>query len=244
TLLAAAAQALIAFVPHAPTVAVCLLASGMSWLGILSTINTAIQLSVPSWVKARAFGTYHMAWGGSMALGAAFWGGVAQRLGLSATFALSAVGMVVALAFLGRLRITALDEDLDLSHLRPAPHPPSPIAPEAGPILVQMEYRIPADRRRDFQEAMREVRHLRLRDGAMRWALFEDPDAAGEGFLRFVESYLSSSWGEHLRQHHRATMADQEIFAAAYRLDPEGRPRVRHLVAAWEDLSLLDRIWE
>jgi hypothetical protein len=89
------------------------------------------------------------------------------------------------------------------------------------------------------------VRHLRLRDGAMRWALFEEPDAVDEGHLHFVESYFSSSWGEHLRQHHRATVSDREIFAAAYRLDPEGRPRVRHLVASFEEPeSLLDRFWE
>lgn len=245
TLLAAVAQAGMAFVPHTPTVALCLMASGMSWLGILSTINTAIQLSVPSWVKARAFGTYHMVWGGAMALGAAFWGAVAQRIGLSAAFAVSAAGMVITLLFIGRLRITVLEQDMDLSHLRPAPHPPSPIAPEAGPVLVQLEYHIPPDKKELFREAMREVRHLRLRDGAMRWALFEEPDAGGEEHLTFVESYLSSSWGEHLRQHHRATMSDREVFAAAYRLDPEGRPRVRHLVASFEEPeSLLDRFWE
>jgi hypothetical protein len=59
SLLAALCQGVIAYVPHTPTVALCLVFAGMSWIAILSTINTAIQLSVPPWVKARAFGTYH-----------------------------------------------------------------------------------------------------------------------------------------------------------------------------------------
>jgi hypothetical protein len=40
-------------------------------------------------------------------------------------------------------------------------------------------------------------------------------------------------------------MEDREIFATAYRMDPEGRPRIRHLVAAWDEReALIDRIWE
>jgi MFS family permease len=245
TLLAAAAQVVIAFVPHTPTVAVCLVFTGMSWLCILSTINTAIQLSVPSWVKARAFGTYHMVWGGSMALGAAFWGIVAQHLGVRLGFALSALGMVLALAVLGRLRITAFEDDLDLSPHRQAPHPPTEIPLEAGPILIQVEYTIPLGNRGAFLEAMQPVRRLRLRDGAMRWALFEEPEAGTDGTVRFVEGYLHSSMGEHLRQHRRGTVADRTLLATAFRLGLEPRPKVRHLVVAGEpDAGLFQRIWQ
>jgi MFS family permease len=232
-----------AFVPSPPTVAFCLLLSGMSWLSILSTINTAIQLSVPGWVKARAFGSYHMVWGGSMALGAAFWGAVAQRLGLRMAFALSAAGMLVTLLAVGRLRITAFDEELDLSPHRDAPHPPSRLPMDAGPILVQLEYRIPETKRNAFLEAIREVRGLRLRDGAMRWSLFEEPERGEDGSIRFMESFLSASMGEHLRQHHRATMADREVLARAFRLDITSRPVARHLVAVGDqDAGFLQRI--
>ena len=242
TLLAVAAQGVIAFAPGVLTVALSLCFAGMSWVAIFSTLNTAIQLSVPGWVKARAFGAYQMAWGGAAALAAAFWGAVAERWGLSAGFGLSALGMLGVLAVIGRLRIAALEEEQDLAPHTDRPHTATLIPPEAGPILVQMEFRIPAVHREAFLEAMREVRRLRLRDGAMRWALFEEPGE--EGCLRFMESYLSSSMGEHLRQHHRNTNADRQILAQAFRLDPSGRPQARHLVAVGdEEPSLLQRLW-
>ncbi|HWQ08205.1 MAG TPA: MFS transporter, partial [Holophaga sp.] len=68
TLLAVAAQGVIAVAPGVITVAISLFFAGMSWVAIFSTLNTAIQLSVPGWVKARAFGAYQMAWGGAAAL--------------------------------------------------------------------------------------------------------------------------------------------------------------------------------
>jgi MFS family permease len=245
TLLAVLSQTVIALEPHTLIVGLSLFFAGMSWLAIFSTINTAIQLSVPSWVKARAFGAYQMAWGGATALAAAFWGAVAERLGLPAGFALSALGMLVVLLFIGRLRITAFDQEQDLAPHTDTPHSETPIPLDAGPILVQLEYRIPGEHKASFLEAMQQVRRLRLRDGAMRWALFEEPGPADSDSLKFMECYLSSSMGEHLRQHHRNTNADREILARAFRLDPAGRPRARHLVAVGEEEpSLLQRLWQ
>ena len=92
---------------------------------------------------------------------------------------------------------------------------------------------------------MRGVRRIRIRDGAVRWSLFQDLAQPEPGQVRFVESFLSSSWGEHLRQHHRATVEDRAILRKAYALGVEPKPRIRHLVAAWEDPgSILDRIFE
>ena len=245
SILAALAQAVIAYVPHTPTVAFCLFLSGMSWVAILSTVNTAIQLSVPPWVKARAFGTYQMVWGGAMALGAAFWGEVAVKLGLRTAMGLSAAGMLGALALLGRLRITAFDQDLDLSPHRDSPHAPTAIPLEAGPILVQVEYTVPVAQKETFMEAMIPVRRLRLRDGAMRWALFEEPDQPLEGAVRLQETYLSSTMGEHLRQHHRATAQDRAVLAEAFRFTEGGQPTTRHLVVVEDhDSSLLQKIWQ
>ena len=243
TLLAVAAQGVIAVAPGIPTVAVSLCFAGMSWVAIFSTLNTAIQLSVPGWVKARAFGAYQMAWGGASALAAAFWGAVAERWGLAAGFGLSALGMLVVLAFIGRLRIVALEEELDLTPHTDHPHTATTIPLEAGPILVQMAFRIPQEHREAFLEAMRDVRQLRLRDGAMHWALFEEP--GDEGCLRFMESYLSSSMGEHLRQHHRNTNADRQVLQKAFQLDLTGHPPARHLLAVSdEEPSLLQRLWQ
>ena len=78
----------------------------------------------------------------------------------------------------------------------------------------------------------------------MRWALFEEPDRPADGTLRFLETYLSSTMGEHLRQHHRATAQDRAVLAEAYRRTLPGRPATRHLVVVEDhDSSLLQRIW-
>lgn len=236
TALTAAALLVLAFIEKPVPVAVALFVCGGGWLSVLSTLNTAIQLSVPSWVRARAFGAYITTWGGAMAIGAALWGAVAERRGLPFTFTATAVGMLMFLAATGRLRVQALYQELDLTPFRDRPHPPEPIEPETGPILVELRYRIPRGKSAGFRDAMRAVRRIRIRDGAIRWSLFEEP-SHGEEPIEFLESFLSSTWGEHLRQHHRATKEDREILQGAYALDPDGKPRVEHLVAAWETLS-------
>jgi hypothetical protein len=153
--------------------------------------------------------------------------------------------MLLVLLAIGRLRITVLEEEQDLAPHTDTPHSETSIPLDAGPILIQLEFRIPEAHKVPFLEAMQEVRKLRLRDGAMRWALFEEPLPAEDGHLRFMECYLSSSMGEHLRQHHRNTNVDREVLARAFRHDSEGRPRARHLVAAGEgEPSLLQRLWQ
>lgn len=235
TLLFAGALVVLAFVKSAVLVGAALFACGTAWLSVLSHYNTAIQLSVPSWVRARAFGAYIATWGGALAVGAAVWGAVAERAGLPATFGSAAAAMLAALLFTRKLRVAALYQELDLTPIRETPHPPEAIALERGPILVNLEYAVaPADASA-FRRAMRGVRRVRIRDGALGWALFEEPAPGPGGTITFAESFLSSSWGEHLRQHHRATMADRAVLEGAYRFTPGGRPKIRHLVASWDE---------
>jgi predicted MFS family arabinose efflux permease len=236
---------LLAMTTHVLPVALILLVCGGGWLTVLSTCNTGVQLSVPSWVRARALGVYITVWGGAMAGGAAFWGWVGEHRGIHTAFALAGMGMLVMLAATARLKIQALDEPMDLSPHRLKPHAPESIQPDEGPILTVLEYHVPEERKAAFQEAMRGVRGIRIRDGAVRWSLFHDLAQPEPGQIRFIESFLSSSWGEHLRQHHRATVEDRAIFRKAYELGIETKPKIRHLVGAWEDQrSFLDRIFE
>ncbi len=51
---------------------------------------------------------------------------------------------------------------------------------------------------------MRQLRVIRLRDGAVFWGLFVDtvrPD-------RFIENFVSETWVEHLRLHERRIESD------------------------------------
>ncbi len=102
TVLTAGAHLVLAFLERPVPVACALFVCGAGWLSTLSTLNTAIQLSAPAWVRARAFGTYITTWGGSMAIGAALWGAVAERLGLPATYCITAAGHLAFLALAGR----------------------------------------------------------------------------------------------------------------------------------------------
>jgi predicted MFS family arabinose efflux permease len=225
----AAAMGVLAWVPQLPLVGLAMLVGGGAWLSLLSSLNVTIQTAVPSWVRARALSVYMLFFFGALTLGSTLWGAVAGRLGVAPALSAAAVGVVFGLTATYRIRLRS-GEGLDLAPSRqwPAPivhHEPEP---DRGPVLVTVEYRIdPADKR-PFAAALRDLRRVRLRDGAMQWGLFND--AAVEG--RYVEMFLVKSWVEHLRQHERITFADRELEERvhAFHLGPE-RPRVEHLIA-------------
>jgi hypothetical protein len=47
-----------------------------------------------------------------------------------------------------------------------------------------------------------------------------------------VETFHVDSWLEHMRQHQRVTNADRVLQDAVHSLHAEGKPAVRHLIAA------------
>lgn len=107
------------------------------------------------------------------------------------------------------------------------------VAPDLdqGPVLVTVEYLVDPDRAAEFVEAIHEYGRIRRRDGASRWGIYRDVENAD----RYVETFLVSSWAEHLRQHERATRADR---ALEDRLHSYARsaPNVRHLIYMASDL--------
>jgi quinol monooxygenase YgiN len=91
-----------------------------------------------------------------------------------------------------------------------------------------VEYDIALEEADAFMAAMQPVRRMRLRDGALRWDLFQDTAEP----TRWVETLMVESWNEHLRQHTRVTHADREIEALAWAYHRgQGGPRVTHLIA-------------
>jgi quinol monooxygenase YgiN len=87
------------------------------------------------------------------------------------------------------------------------PEPFAEIPYERGPVMICIEYRIDPSRAAESEHAMRALEPIRLRDGAIMWGLFTDAGAPG----RYVETMMSETWGEHLRQHHRLTVSDSDI---------------------------------
>ena len=105
--------------------------------------------------------------------------------------------------------------------------------PAHGPVLVTVEYRVPAERADAFREAMQPVGRARRRSGGERWGLFQD----GADPERFVEVYVVATWEEHLRQHQeRVTHTDRLFEERARALVAEGtEPKVEHLLWAYRD---------
>jgi hypothetical protein len=94
-------------------------------------------------------------------------------------------------------------------------------------VLVTVEYTIIPERDADFIAAIHQYGRIRRRDGAYRWGIYRDTEAAN----RYVEIFLVNSWAEHLRQHERQTQADRalEQSLSSY---VAGDPKVHHLIYA------------
>ncbi len=214
--------------PTIAAAAVSLFVAGGSWLVLLSTLTAAAQLSIPSWVRARALATHMLVLFGGLAAGSAGWGAIAGAVGLPQSFALAALAIALGRAACWR-RVLSDGPGPDLA---PSPRWPDPemvraFEPDRGPALVTVEYQIdPADADR-FARAMSELREIRLRDGAIRWGLWDDVAQSG----RFLESFVVESWLEHLRQHERITAADRAVQAIAHAFHRGSQPpQVRHFV--------------
>src|SRR6202044_3874360 len=182
-----AVNMLLAYLSSYGAVALALIVTGVAWMTVNSTLTTATQTAVPSWVRARALAVYLLVFQGAMAVGSVIWGAVATRIGLRSALLCAGIALIVAAAATFRLKLAGLRE-LDTS---PSGHWPEPILvierhEEHGPVLVTVEYLIDPAAGRDFALAMQFMRRLRRRDGAIRWGLFEDSATPG----RFIETFV------------------------------------------------------
>jgi MFS family permease len=212
-----AALLVLAFVHSTPVVVLALLVAGGAWISTTSTFNVAVQEAVPAWVQARALGTYQMVFQGGLACGSAAWGALAEHSSTRIALALAALGLLAGMPLARRFPI-ATGARLDLTPVqasglaRAAPLVMIELNPEEGPVLISIEYRIDPAEAAAFTDVMHELKHIRLRDGAMRWGLFKDPVDRP----RYVETFLVESWAEYLRQRERMTMTDLDVRSRAY----------------------------
>jgi MFS family permease len=231
TLVFAAATTALALVRDFPLLLLAMLLAGAAWLSLLSSLNVAVQTGVPSWVRARALSVYLVVFYAGLTAGSALWGALGQHLGIATALCISAGGMVLGLLATRHLHLRS-GEGLNLSPSRQMPTPIvayDDLEPDRGPVMVTVEYHVAAERAEEFVRLMqREVRRIRLRDGAFEWDLFTDA-AAPE---RHQEVFFVKSWLEHLRQHARSTVTDRERIELARAFHTaDGPPAVRHLLA-------------
>jgi hypothetical protein len=175
---------------------------------------------------------YLLVFQGGMAIGSIGWGVVAETGGYRLALAAATAGLLSSLALVFRY---SLKQGLALN-LKPAGKWPAPeIRPDTSadkaPVLVTVQYEIDRERVQEFISEMRRMETIRRRDGALQWGLFIDPGGPG----RYVEEFLVESWLEHMRQHERFTLSDQEVQQRILALHKgAAAPRVTHYLAVEE----------
>ena len=212
------------------TLGLVMLIGGASWIVFISLISALIQNLAPDWVRARVLAVFILVSQGSMALGSAAWGVVAQREGIRSALIYAGIGTIATTALVLFARLP--DSTADLSpwnHWRmPVPVKGDESDLEQGPMLVTVEYVVRPDRKAEFAKGIHQYERVRRRDGAYHWGVFHDTELAD----RYLEIFLVNSWAEHLRQHERQTRADHKLEQALTDC-LVGDPKVHHLLYAY-----------
>lgn len=205
-----------------------LLTVGLAWIAALTTLNALAQGVLPNWVRGRGLAIYLTVFNGAMAAGSLAWGMLAQATGIPLCLGVAAGGLAAVSLILGRVPLPSGEADLNPSNHWPEPVVAAPVEGDRGPVLILVEYRVEQAQRAALVDALRRNAPARLRDGAQAWGVTED--AADPGAV--VEWFVTESWAEHLRQHHRATVSDAEPHRTLMGIHAAGtRPTIRHLIA-------------
>jgi MFS family permease len=229
----AAFSSLIVLVPSLWLALPAMFFAGMAWISVANSLTISAQQAMPDWVRARGMAIYQMALMGGAAAGAFIWGQVATYSSERWAVWAAALFGVASLLLTRKVKVEPPSElDFTPAPIRSAPDPSEDIAPEAGPVMVTVEYFIdPADADA-FRDVMERTRRARLRQGALSWGLFRDTATPG----RFVEYFVDENWLEHQRRLERFSAFDaglREKRLAFHR--GEEPPKLRRYIA--ESLS-------
>ena len=200
--------------------------AGAGYAGQTALINIFIQTNSPRWVAARTLALFQSVLAGGMAVGSWLWGELAGAAGMTA--AIEAATLAFALAALAGIlypiRPAAL-APAGAEDLTPARH----IAADrldlaAGPIVIEITYRIPRGARGRFLELMEEVRASRLRNGARDWSLRHSLEAD----VLWVQRFMCRDWREFLHLRERSSPAERALHAeVASLVEPGTEPAVQ-----------------
>lgn len=197
---------------HLALTAAALVVAGCAWMILITSVSIVLQLFVPRWVSGRAVAALQALTSFGIAFGSWIWGGVAEAHGVSTALLVGAV--LIALSWLLGLVMPLADRERSAESMREAPADPEvklAIIGRSGPIAVELEYRIPAEAARDFYNAMQDVQHIRVRNGAYDWTLsrdLSDPET-------WSERFRCPTWHDYLRQRSRRTIEEIAVERAA-----------------------------
>ena len=145
---------------------------------------------------------------GSLAIGPAIWGGLAQLTTIPVAIYTASTCLAVSAFFTRRWPVSS-NEGLDHTPSRhwKLPQPAFEVKHEQGPVMINITYQVKPESRQEFLLAMEQLGKSRRRDGAWEWGIMENISKP----CSFREFYLVHSWLDHLRQHERISNQDAMI---------------------------------
>ena len=186
--------------------------AGIAWMMVTTTISVMVQLFVPRWVMGRAIATSSAAITLGVAMGSYGWGVLAKDLGLVLALQIAGLAMISSIMLGLFLPIADRDESTELDEsLLDDPDVQLGITGRSGPVSIELQYRIPVDKARDFYNIMREQQRARSRNGAYQWSIsrnIADPE-------QWSERFSCPTWNDYLRLRDRRTLEDSELHRRA-----------------------------
>jgi len=232
----ALASTLVALTALLPLAIVGAGVAGAAWVTVLSSLAAGTQSVAPAWVRARAVATNLVTNQASLALGSILWGVVATHFSTPIALGASVAVMLLLLALNRRIRV-AFAEEADVTPGARLPDLSIPLmpAPEDGPVLIQIEYRIAPENRAAFLQAIHKIEAIRRRNGAGSWRVFRDLEQDG----RFVERFVIDSWAEYTRLRTRMTQTDRKVQESAEKFQQPDVPirTSRYIGVGRDDLA-------
>jgi len=184
-------------VPSLLVIGLANVAVGWAWTTALATLQAAMQLHLPAWVRARGIAVTLLAVHGGQGLGALGQSVIAHLLTARAGLLIGAVVLLTGatMAVWWPLKNPL---DVDRSIVRDWSTPELIVDPQqlGGRVQVRVVYTVPSASEDEFVADMHVLRRIRLRTGALRWQLLrhmELPD-------RFIEEFTVGSWDEYEQQ--------------------------------------------
>jgi MFS family permease len=214
SILIAAAMALVALSETIWLAAIGLFICGALWVQVVSMMQVSIQTACPRWVSGRMVSLLSMTFSGGIAAGSVVWGMVADARSVS-TAVLIAAGATVVTGLL--MRLLPFDppamEDLEPQGIK-LPDSAPRLHPNAGPIVVEVHYKVSRENIAAFREAIGEVRRIRKRDGGRRWTLAQSL----EDSELWIERFESPTWGAYIRRLSRMVAGDMPVLEKLWAL--------------------------
>jgi len=208
--------------------AAVVLVAGAGWLVFISLTSALVQTLAPDWARARVLAVFILIFQGGIAAGSAAWGAVATRTGIPTALLFAGLGTMATIALRGIAKLPEATADMtSWNHWRMPAIQEEASALEHGPVLVTVRYRVQSQHADAFLRAMQKYGRIRRRDGASWWGVFRDLEEADV----YLETFLVTSWAEHVRQHDRFTRGDRDV-EAQIREHVAEEPAVEHFIHA------------